>query len=226
MKKLTLLAAATLLSATASQAATYTITNSSGPVNTQSIVTSSGAFANSGTVVIGTYLGTAPTLSTATSTMEDILDGFTTVATGSLGTSGSGVTTIHGVFSIQTSGTDPLDDLTAPAAAAWVGKNFFAIIGNGATIEESTEVLIFRFTNYTIPNTESTILTLNMRPADANSGGSVYGGFGGVGNYLLDPSPGNAGTANSTFNMVAVVPEPSAALLGMIGALGLLRRRR
>ncbi len=35
-----------------------------------------------------------------------------------------------------------------------------------------------------------------------------------------------AGTPNSGFQLAAAVPEPSAALLGALGALGLLRRRR
>lgn len=37
---------------------------------------------------------------------------------------------------------------------------------------------------------------------------------------------GGGPTANSVANAVILIPEPSAALLGAIGALGLLRRRR
>jgi hypothetical protein len=219
--------AATLVALGSANAATYTITNNSGPVNTGSIVSSTGAFLNSGSVVIGSYLGTLPTFNATTTTMSQILSGFSILATGSLGTSGTGTTTIQGVFSLQTSGVDPLDDLTAPAAAPWVGKNLFFIVGNSTTISESTEALVWRFTGTTIPNTEPTTVTLNTRAGLNTANGSVYSGIGGFDNFRLDPTPGN-GTAGlqSTLNTVALVPEPSAALLGAIGALGLLRRRR
>jgi hypothetical protein len=207
-------------------AASYTVTNNSGPLNTMSIVNSSGSFLNTGAVVIGSYLGTLPTFNPAETTMSQILSGFTVLTSGLMGTSGTGTATINGVFSLQTSGTDPLDDLTSPTAAPWVGKNLFAIIGNNTTLANSTEALIFRFSNTTIPNTEPTTVTLNMRAGAALANGVVYSGVGGFNNFQLDPTPGAASTAQSAFNTVALVPEPSAALLGAIGALGLLRRRR
>lgn len=48
----------------------------------------------------------------------------------------------------------------------------------------------------------------------------------GRGNPLGAFTAGGVSTNNFSFDGIAVIPEPSAALLGAIGALGLLRRRR
>lgn len=224
--KLTKIATLCALLVGNSYGALYTLSNNSGPINTMPIVSSTGAFVNSGQVVIGSYLGAEPVLSGSSLTMQSILSSFTVLASGSLGTSGTGTATINGVFNIQTSGVDPLDNLAAPAAAGWLGKNFFVIAGNNAVLAESSEVLVFRFSNSTIGGTEPVTSTLSMRLGAAAANGTIFQGVGGFNNFVVDPTPGAVSTGQSAFNMVAVVPEPSVALLGVLGVFGLVRRRR
>jgi hypothetical protein len=223
INKLLLLASTSALMISASSAATYTFTNNSGPVNTLSITNRLGGFLNTGSVAIGSYLGGAPTI-TADSTMGQILSGFTTLVSTTMGTSGTDPNTINGVFNVQTSGADPLDNLSSQDAAAWLGKNFYVIIGNSSVLSESTEALVFVFSNSTIGGTEPVTSTLNMRSNATTANGTLL--FGTFNTVQIDPTPGTPGNANAAFALQQIVPEPSAALLGLLGAIGLIRRRR
>lgn len=69
---------------------------------------------------------------------------------------------------------------------------------------------------------------INGADAGAGTGGMVIGADGSTltqGANTTDPVLGGSLSPNA-FKAVTLVPEPSAALLGMLGALGLLRRRR
>jgi len=116
-----------------------------------------------------------------------------------------------GAVSTSTSGqfsfTDNLNIGTT--GSAFASKNVYLLVGFGGTnLATSTQLFAYKF-NDTFGATDSpTPITLTL----SSSPGSV----------LL-------GTNNSSrFQAVAltVVPEASTALLGAIGALGLLRRRR
>lgn len=67
----------------------------------------------------------------------------------------------------------------------------------------------------------------------ADSGTFTYGGAGNLDQLTLNNGPGGSATVSSggvgfatNGTSYVIVPEPSAALLAAIGALGLLRRRR
>ena len=110
------------------------------------------------------------------------------------------------------------------------GKNFAVVWFNGilaagapATAPAGTKWGFIRGADWVLPVTDSG--TLTMSPTDANGATSYYA-----------PSALAGGSASTAFRSTtdgtlggsafSVVPEPSAALLGAIGALGLLRRRR
>lgn len=71
---------------------------------------------------------------------------------------------------------------------------------------------------YTGPSIPSLAGTLTFNPTNANDIG--------VGTSVLAAATTSPVQPISGFQLAAAVPEPSAALLGAIGALGLLRRRR
>lgn len=100
------------------------------------------------------------------------------------------------------------------------GKNIYLLVGNGSSFNDSTELLVLKnqalFTdaqdavptaqNITFSTATSTLL-FGVNLADVRTTGS---------DSSVTPGWGTA----------SLIPEPSAALLGAIGALGLLRRRR
>jgi hypothetical protein len=111
---------------------------------------------------------------------------------------------IVGAFT-STGGADPSIFNTKP---------IYMVIGNGANAASSTEWGIFR--------------TPVAFPANVTLSGSTPVTLSSVSSFT---ALANAGTAididggKDQFQLVGI-PEPSAALLGALGALGLLRRRR
>lgn len=83
--------------------------------------------------------------------------------------------------------------------------------------------------DWTLPSADSGAYTFN---ATTNADTSVYWQLGSatsaaqIGSTGFFTGSGTAGSAPVKSAVFSVVPEPSAALLGAIGALGLLRRRR
>jgi hypothetical protein len=113
----------------------------------------------------------------------------------------SSVTSITGSFA-ATGGADP---------SQFNLKPIYFLVGNGETKESSTAFGIFSVAAgaafpANVAATVSNSVTLS-------SGASIT--------PLL-----NAGTVNGNVFSLVPIPEPSTALLGAIGALGLLRRRR
>ena len=97
------------------------------------------------------------------------------------------------------------------------GNPILLVVGNGASLAASTELFIYEFgTNY---GTDAPLFTADVNTTQA---GTVL--FGSTEAGIALP---NAGTHNG-FQMgaVAPVPEPSTTLIGILGVLGLIRRRR
>ena len=104
------------------------------------------------------------------------------------------------------------------AGTAFDGKSIYAVVGNSSTLAGATELAVLKTTSMfeaaqdLIPT--PAVVTLNT------SGTLLFG------TPLADL---RTTTADSSVNVgfaTAPIPEPSAALLGALGALGLLRRRR
>jgi hypothetical protein len=105
------------------------------------------------------------------------------------------------------------------AASEFLGKNIYVFNTNAATIAGSSQGLVFKSTQ-TFTN-DSALPVDSEFVVDLGTSGSYV--FGGIAGPNLEIAPD---FSVPTVQMVAFVPEPSAALLGAVGALGLLRRRR
>ena len=135
-------------------------------------------------------------------------------------------TVFGGPVAFNTTGTTGHRSVfTAPQGAivtgsSFAGKNVYLLVGNGTSFANSSQFSVakstFLFnaaddalptpTIYTIRPDNSTVLFGSLAPnvQTANTDSTVTPGF----------------------QLANAVPEPSAAVLGAIGALGLLRRRR
>jgi len=130
------------------------------------------------------------------------------------GTSGTfGFGGFGGVYEVESAGG------RIGAASAFANQSIYTILGNGTTIGNSTEFVIYKHAG-----------TFQIDDADANDKtfNATLGGAGGA--YLMGSVTGGtveiAGQPFPQVEMAVAVPEPSAALLGLLGAVGLIRRRR
>ena len=101
---------------------------------------------------------------------------------------------------------------------SFVNRAITLVAGNGTRLDNSTQLFVYNFNvNYAA---DAPLFTADVNLTQA--GGTVLFGATQIGIALP-----TAGT-NNGFKMgeLSVIPEPSAALLGVLGALGLLRRRR
>jgi hypothetical protein len=107
----------------------------------------------------------------------------------------------------------------AVTGTQFAGKNQYLFAGNGTTFANSTELLVVK-SNFLFNASDDNVATpivQTVRPS--------------VSTVLFGSVVSNVQTANTDASategwQMAAVPEPSAALLGALGALGLLRRRR
>jgi len=223
MKKITLLGLATVLVYT-SQAATYLLANATGGSTTQSIVDKDGVFINGGSVTIGYYTAADLSYLTGATTTATLLQNFVSLGTSSVGPNATvAPNTLQGVFSVQA---------TYTANGTTGGKVPFLLFGNAATFAASTQVAVIGFSALTSGNFASadpSSLTGNIRNTTPTfTLGTIYKGTWGT--FSGDPSPGTAAPATPApfygLSSLAVIPETSTSLLGALGALALLRRRR
>ena len=131
---------------------------------------------------------------------------------GSAGTfNAAGAFGTMGVFARSTSAT--------VTGSIFSGKNIYAFAGNGSTFANSTELLVLKSASLfsdaqdAIPTAQAVTLTT------ANT--ELLFGL-----KALSVKTTTADSSATPGWNTAGVPEPSAALLGALGALGLLRRRR
>lgn len=119
----------------------------------------------------------------------------------------SNSTTLAGILQLST-GITSNGGLTPEL---WNSKEIYVIVGNGATRAASTDFAILRTTN-------PTLFPANVAPVSTVT-------FSVPNGTALNPLA-NAGSVTGNVLTLQGIPEPSAALLGALGALGLLRRRR
>lgn len=119
----------------------------------------------------------------------------------------------NGGFNASISATLPGFDST------YTGKTIYTMVGNGATIATSTAFAVLT-ANVLFPS------------VDVNGAGAATSTTAAASNVvfgkLMAPvtQPPGGSYPQGVQVLVAAVPEPSAALLGAFGVLGLLRRRR
>lgn len=172
--------------------------------------TAGGTSAGPGVVAVGFF--TTDDLSGATSAASLI----------SLFTNFGGVTNTFAAAG--TGGNRGIFLLGPPAAtitaSAYAGKNMYLFAGNGTTLENSTQFLVAKSATQFAAADDSvpTAISVVFRPDNS----TVL--FGSTVPDMKTTSSDSSITAG--FQMAAPIPEPSAALLGALGALGLLRRRR
>lgn len=110
-----------------------------------------------------------------------------------------------------------------PSSTAFNGKTLYTLMASGSSIATSTEFLIIKST-LTILADPSVTDTALVSSSTGNIGSILVGSQTTAINGL-----GEVSTPVTAYRMTGgftAVPEPSAALLGALGALGLLRRRR
>ena len=169
-------------------------------------LTSGGYYLAVGTFTNASGVTEVPVITTQFSSLLAAVAAFDVFGSGTTPTSGSTLGTLSTV--ITASGT--------PDPTVFQTKQLFVLVGNGATQAASTQFGIFAMT---------TPLFFPADVAAANSTTVTTSTFAAISplqnaGTIIDNASGSDG-----FRLVGV-PEPSAALLGAIGALALLRRRR
>lgn len=220
MKTKTLAALALLAFTGIGYSASYTLTNvgasladSNGFGNSAGIAfqnSASPTFAGPGVVAFGTFSISDAQISGALAgeTLVSAFSGFGSSSTGAF--VAPGLTGARGTFSRNSTGT---------VGTELNGDFIYLFVGNGTTFANSTEFAVLK-TSLTFNSADDETPTpVSLVVSAANS--TVL-----VGGTTSDIRVTNAdGTATLGFTTVAV-PEPSAALLGLLGAVGLIRRRR
>lgn len=99
-------------------------------------------------------------------------------------------------------------------------KNMYVFAGNGTTYESSTQFLVVK-SNYTFKAADDALPSPTVNVVDTTNTQIL------IGSLVTNVQTTNSDTTtNPGWQMATLVPETSTALLGALGALGLLRRRR
>lgn len=194
------------LTTLSSFATTVIVGNGQGPTATNEVVTSTGALvAGFGAVGILSEAGINGAATTWDGLNFQVWGTSPNFATG-------GVTT-------STSGQFSFSGNANPFETAFSGRNIYLAIGFGGTsLATSTELFIYKF-NTTFGTADSGT-PINLVLGNGNIGDTLFG------TEVNSPETSGGSTARFRSAAITAIPEPSAALLGAIGALGLLRRRR
>jgi MYXO-CTERM domain-containing protein len=214
MKLKTALAAALIAMASKASAAIYSISNlNSGYGYSDALVQlENGTLSSGGIVAMGYFTGTpSGDLALINTTIADftiLASALTGSYSGNLGGSFDGYvdTVVQGAA------------IVAPNAL--IGKSLYAFVGNASTLSSSTQWALVQVAAGMFDESEDES-TYVFQPY------GISPIIGTIGSYIGNAS-GLASSSESytTLKLVSAVPEPTAALLGSLGALGLLRRRR
>lgn len=186
-------------------ASTLSLRNFSSTTVGVPIVDSAGAAVDQTTIFAnGGYFSTP--LNFGTATFTDIRNAFVSIDSSPL-TGG----TRSGLFTGQTF------DGTLPVGFA--GKDAYIVVGNNTNFAAATAFAVFNAgTTFVAPDQFGN----SAQTLSGTTVGTVV--FGTVRSVTTQPTGLNSPAFAS--GVVLAIPEPSAALLGAFGALGLLRRRR
>lgn len=217
---LSLLVAA--ISVTSSQAALITLINGAS-ATASGIQTSNGLTFRGGTTAGDLLGGTNGGISAGPGTIafgiftttidQNTTDFSSFTAFGSVGTfAASGGFGNRSTFSLASNVT--------VAGSPFAGENIILFAGNGTSFANSTEFLVVDtgIAFNSVSDATPTPTSFTVRPSTSQ----VL--FGSTVANVLTTNTDSSTTAG--WSMAAPIPEPSAAILGALGALGLLRRRR
>lgn len=207
--KLKLVFASALMALTvSSQAATYIVSNVGDGLTDVLFQAADNSLLDGGIVAIG-YFQTGYSFTTST----DAITNFTTLASA---LSGSPSDTLGGSFKGYVEGSLEQGSSILNGNAL-LGVPLYVFVGNSSTLAASTAFGLQKVNTFA-----------NDAPLEQSYTANLAGGptpvFGTVGSYTGDA--GGQGSSTYATLKLAAVPEPSTALLGAIGALALLRRRR
>lgn len=105
----------------------------------------------------------------------------------------------------------------------FAGKSIYFFAGNGSTFANSTQFLVAKMDSQTFVAGDDTANAITPKVISINPGNSTVL-IGGEISNVFTTNTDSSTTAG--WQMAALVPETSTSLLGAIGALALLRRRR
>ncbi len=217
LKKTLIVASALVAGALTSNAATYSLFNVAGGPGVDTLwANADGTLMNgTGFVTMG-YFATNP-LTTDIDTIAELValkSTFTSVQTATPGNSAA--FTAPGFLA-----EDAAVVSSITGSNALIGRKLYAIASNASSLAAATELNAFSlFEVATIVDDVPFEQNYVANPAGSTV---IIGEFG-----VYDDSTGALGLGEGTYTTLklAGVPEPSAALLGAFGVLGLLRRRR
>ena len=213
LKNTLLIGTCLLASAMASNAAVYQLINVQGGPGVDTLfANNNGTLMGSGTVAIG-YFGAGVT-NDQVNTIEELvplLASFTAVDTAVPGTS----TAFAGAGYLA---EDPANTPAILAGNPLLGRGVYVIATNASSLGAANL------------NSEFSVFFLRNISEDSPAENTYTGNPAGATVLIGTPGvfTGDAGFGQGDYAtlQMAVIPEPSAALLGAVGALGLLRRRR
>jgi hypothetical protein len=203
-----------LVTASISAAATINVGNLNDPNTSNGITLKNGTLVTVGSAQVGFFNGIADA-NVASSTLSTLVAAFTPY--GNLVTFGAGFAPPAPALFAGTVNGDPL-------AAPFSGKSFYLMLTNSALgftaagVTGAGEALVWS-NGEAFPAADPFTTSINLQ---AGQGTLIKGGFN---NSSITFTDFGGTVAVAAYNM-EVIPEPSAALLGAVGALGLLRRRR
>ena len=217
LKKTLIVASALLAGALTSNAATYAIINvTSGPGSDTLWANVDGTLMNgTGFVTMG-YFATNP-LTTDIDTIAELVALKSTFTAVQTATPGLSVNFAAPGFLAE----EAVSVSSITGANALIGRKLYAIASNASSLAAATELNAFSLFEFaTIVDDVPFEQNYVANPAGATP---IIGELG-----VYDDSTGALGLGEGTYTTLKLVgvPEPSAALLGAFGVLGLLRRRR
>jgi len=224
--KLFITLATIAISSQSSFAALYTLNSGTGSTASGIVDLAGNAF-RGGTSVGDTFTGTAGGTSAGPGVVGFGIFSTDTLSSLSATNLVNAFTVFGGTVAFNTAGTTGNRSVyTDPQGAtvtgsSFAGKSVYLFAGNGTTYANSTQFLVAKATSFTFNASDDALPTptvYTIRPDNS----TVL--FGTTVTNVLTASTDTSTTAG--WKMAAVVPEASTALLGAIGALGLLRRRR
>lgn len=207
-----------------SQAATYVLTNNQGtPANSNAITDSAGVAFKSGTAGVASvgYFNISDAALTSATSSTIFTSNFVAWNTATSPNADGSVNFVNSVSPVFARGYFTMNAASRTVAgSSFENKNMYIMVGNGLTFASSTEFLILKSTAQFLAANDPTLPNVTVRFTDSNT--SVLFGTTGASVQTTQTDA----TSNASWRTAAPIPETSTSLLGAIGALALLRRRR